>query len=112
MSKDIKTISFTFSLALSGVASKIIDLDAYKPEGFFSAQASVTGTGTVKLAYAITNMVDQSLFSADTDILVGAVAAAHHHEEFSPKICRYLKITATETGGTNAADVNVALVVQ
>jgi len=83
-----------------------------RPDGFFSAQVNVAGSGTVKVEYLLSNDGTNYVTpTGATEIATGLTAGNTMHS-FDPMVARYLKIKVTETGGANAATVTVTLAIQ
>ncbi len=112
MKTDVYALESKVTMVASEVVVKEYDLSAYKPDWNFSAQISVVGDGTFKVQQAITNMPDRTLYNTDADIITGAVAGGHHRAELTVPTTKFLKLTITETGGTDGADINLVLIVR
>ena len=108
------------TIALSADStSDAIDLNKYRPEGYFSLQVTLTGSGTAKIECLQSNNGDDYLVpSGGEDIVTahtvasGPGADGKHIYRFYPKPVRYMKIKVTETGGANAIVVTIRLAVQ
>jgi hypothetical protein len=90
--------------------SYAIDLNNLKPNGYYSLQVAVTGSGACKFEYLASN--DGFLFAEPagaTDIGSGITATTIIIASFTPIPCAYLKIKCTETGGANTVTVNAWL---
>lgn len=110
------------SIAASGNSSQpaqAIDLQRYAANGFFSLQYLITGDGTAKIEYNLSN--DGSTWlepSSATDIgssltkTTGPGADGKDILSFSPELARFLKIKVTETGGANAVVVTIHIAIQ
>jgi len=88
--------------------------DLKRRAGYFSLQIEISGTGTAKIEYLLSNNGTDYIEPATaTDIATG-VTAANDNEiySFSPELARYLKIKVTETGGANSVTVTTTLCVQ
>ena len=103
-----------YPIAASGsFTSNALNLDELKPNGYFSIQYLISGSGTCKFEYLCSN--DGSNFVSP----IGAVAIASGKTSsnngelvsFTPPACKYLKIKCTETGGANTATVSVFLAI-
>jgi len=111
----IKTFSYHSSTALTASGTSELqtyDLNAIKPEGYFSLQYTITGDGTVKFEYYLSN--DGSTFvepSTASDIGSGLTSGSGLLQ-FEPEPARFMKIRATETGGASAATVTTVLMIQ
>lgn len=107
------------AVAASGTASKDFDLDAFRPEGNFSLQVTVTGDGTAKLTYFTSN--DNSTWrtpSTASDIVTahikttGSSGTEFYDLSSAIEFCRYLRITVTETSTTDAIAITATLAIQ
>lgn len=117
----VRTTHNAVTVAASGSStSTAIDFGAIKrtwqPDGYFSIQVTLTGSGTAKFEYLISN--DGVNFIEPTsasDIATGFTATSGPSSdgkdlfEFSPEPCRYMKIKVTETGTSNSVVVTVTL---
>ncbi len=80
-------------------------------QGYFSVQASATGSGTAKIEYYIsldgTNFAEPS---GVTDIITALTSASGTvTASFAPPICTKLRIVVTETGGVSTITPTVYL---
>jgi len=108
------------ALAASGVfTTPALDLSRYSTEGFFSLQFNLTGTGTAKVEFMISNNdVDYIEPTGASDVLSaftvtsGPGANGKDIASFSPPLARFLKLKVTETGGANGVTVNGWLAIQ
>jgi len=105
--------------AAADSTSSAIDLNKYRPEGFFSLQVTLTGTGTAKIEHeGSNNGVDYLTPFGSIDIVTahtatsGPGADGKHIYRFYPKPIRFLKIKVTETAGAAAVVVTITLLVQ
>jgi hypothetical protein len=110
------------SIAASANASQPaegIDLQRFAQNGFFSLQYLITGTGTCRIEYNLSN--DGSTYiepTSSTDIGSSLVATSGPGGDgkdiltFSPELARYLKIKVTETGGAQAVVVTIWIAMQ
>jgi hypothetical protein len=78
--------------------------DVENSQGYFSVQASATGSGTAKIEYLVsldgTNFAEPS---GASDILTGLTGASGVlTASFQPPICKKIKIAVTETGGSSS----------
>jgi len=90
-------------LASGTVDGPVVKLNDYKPEfGLASLQVFSAGASSVvKLEYVCSNDgVTYNVPAGATDI-VTAHAPGHAHYEFTLPVCKFMKIRATETGGTD-----------
>lgn len=97
----------------STTSSKI---DLVNSEGYFSVQVAVSGSGTAKIEYLLSNNdVTYLEPTGAVDIASGLTAASgpgsdgHDLYSFSPPHARWLKIRVTETGASDAVTVSVWL---
>lgn len=87
--------------------SEVIDLEAYVEYGYFSLQLIVTGDGTLKAEYMISN--DKQHFVTKTaaadQIVIGFTKTGGPGTDgidvisFEPEPCPQMRIKLTETGG-------------
>lgn len=100
-------------------SSTAVDLAAIKPEGHFSLQIALSGSGTAKGEYTISN--DGNTYiepSSATDIFTGLTATGGPGSDgkniypFHPELARYIKIKITETGGSSSITVTATLAIQ
>jgi len=110
------------SIAASGNASQPaegIDLQRFAQGGNFSVQYLITGDGTLKLEYNLSN--DGATYVEPTgasDIgssltkTTGPGGDGKDILSFNPMLARYLKIKATETGTAQAAVLTLWLAIQ
>ena len=91
-------------------------LDLRDVDGYFSLQLSVTGDGTLKAEFLMSN--DGTTFSepeSASDICSGIVKTSGPGSDgelitqFTPDIGRYMKIKITETGTSNSVTVTAVL---
>ena len=105
------------AIALSqNAASDIIELNRYVSNGYFSLQYYVTGDGTVKFEYQLSNdgvnFVEPSSASDIASSITktsGPGSDGRDLVSFSPPPAAYMKIVATETGGANSVTVTLDL---
>lgn len=120
--RDIKTklVFETETIAASGTAySEVIDLNDYKPVGYFSIQVELTGAGTAQLTYELSNDGLTYLTpSTAVDIVTAHTVASGPGSDgkdiysFAPELAKYLKITATETSTTDPVVLSAMLAIQ
>ena len=120
--KKIRTITVfnAETIAAGGTSSSAaIDLDNLNAAGFFSLQVTLTGLGTAKIEYLLsndgTNYLEPS--SAADIVLAHTVASGPAGDgkdiySFSSEIAKNLKIKITETGAANTITVTATLAVQ
>jgi len=105
--------------AAGNEVSEAIDLDDYKPEGFFSLQITLTGDGTGKFEYQLSN--DGTNYftpSSGSDIVTAHTVASGPGGDgkdiytFQPELAKYMKIKVTETVEANTITVTADLAIQ
>ena len=98
--------------ASASSTSSAIDLGSYAHDGYFSIQLTVSGSGTVKLEYQLSN--DGVTYKEPSNVpditsTFGATSGPDSDGKdvltFRPALSRWLKIKATEDGGAAAAVV-------
>lgn len=111
--------SESINASANDTSDKKVDLAGLKPNGYFSIQLTLTGDGTAKIEYLLSN--DDITYlepSSATDIVTGFTKTSGPGSDgndiftFSPEMTRYLKLKATETGGANGIVVTAVLAVQ
>jgi hypothetical protein len=108
------------TIALSGSStSSEINLSSYRPNGYFSIQVALTGDGTAKFEYLLSNDGTNYLEpSSASDIGTGLTKTGGPGSDgkeiysFSPELAKHMKIKVTETGGANSITVTVTLSLQ
>ena len=116
----VLTVFNAQSTAASGTSSSsAIDLARFQSLGSFSLQVAVSGTGTAKFEYLVSNDgVNYLEPTGASDIATGITATSGPGADgrdiyyFEPKMARYLKLRVTETGGANAVVVTAYLAIQ
>jgi len=112
---------FTAQAILAGASatSAAIDLSAYKPSGFFSIQVAVSGDGTCKIEYLLSNDGTNYLEpTSASDIASGLLKTSGPGTDgkdifsFTPEVAKHMKIKASETAGANAIAITANLVIQ
>ncbi len=100
-------------------SSDAIDLNKYQPEGYFSLQVVLTGDGTGKFEYLVSNDGSNYLEpSGASDIATGHTKTSGPGGDgidiytFQPGVARFMKIKVTETGTANDVVVTITLLVQ
>lgn len=103
----------------SDTSDMIVDLAQIKPVGHFSLQITLTGDGTAKFEYLVSNDGIAYVESSNaTDIVTGFTKTSGNGSDgkdlipFSPEVSRYLKLKVTETGGASAITVTSVLAIQ
>ena len=96
-----------------------IDLNKFRPEGYFSLQVTLTGSGTAKIEYLLSNNGSDYLEPSEgEDIVTGHTSTSGPETNgkdiyvFEPEVARFLKIKVTETGGAAAIIVTITILVQ
>ena len=96
-----------------------IDLNKYRPEGYFSLQLTISGSGTAKVEYLLSNNgVDEMEPSSGEDIVTAHTATSGPGADgkdiyvFEPEVARFLKIKTSETGGVASIVVTATLLIQ
>ena len=108
------------SIAASGSStSDVIDLGTKYPEGFFSLQITLTGDGTAKVEYLLSNDGTNFLEPSEADDILssftkisGPGSDGKDMFSFTPMLARFMKIKCTETAGANAITPVITLVYQ
>ena len=83
-----------------------------QPLGYFSAQITVSGSGTIQAQYLCSNDGETFVVPESAANIVTGMTAGTKLARFSPPVCSYIKILITETGTSDTADVSVVLAVQ
>ena len=105
--------------ASGSTTSDAITLSGLGNLGYFSIQVQVTGDGTAKVEYLLSN--DGTTFLEPTgasDIAAGFTKTSGPGSDgkdmytFNPMLSRYIKIRVTETGGADSVTASVWIVVQ
>jgi len=117
--KVFKTHNAVTIAAGGSSTSAAIPLDEYRPDGYFSIQVDLSGDGTAKFEYLLSN--DEVTYidpTGATDIgsgltKTGGVAGdGTEHYSFSPELAKSMKIIVTETGSSSSVTVTVTLAIQ
>lgn len=117
----VKTVFGAQEIAAS--ATEYSDItDISHSNGFFSLQVAITGDGTVKLGYIVSNTGEdftapEGEYSGSNfvEIMSGLTKTSGPGSDgkvliqFSPHFARYYKIVAIETGGANSVTVTANL---
>ena len=102
----ISSFYYTKTIGAGGTGSWILDLQRENCEGFFSWQLELTGDGTVKCEYLLSNN-NVDFVDPEVDVFTGFTDASGPDADgkdlasFEPEVCRYLKFLITETGGAD-----------
>ena len=90
-----------------------------RPEGYFSLQVTLTGSGTAKIEYSLSNNGSDYLTPSTAEPIVTAHTATSGPGAdgkdiyiFEPEMSKFLKIKVTETGGASSIVVTITLAVQ
>lgn len=94
-----------------------LDLQAYADDAFFSLQIELTGDGTAKFEYEISNDGETYITqTATADQIVsdftdtsGPGSDGKDIISFEPEPAKKMKIKCTETGGVNSVTITVTL---
>ena len=116
----MKTVELFNEEALTAGASietDVIDVAAYAIEGYFSLQLLVTGLGTIKVEYEVSNNGKIYVVQVDAaDVIASGFTATSGPGSdgkdlisFEPEPAKLMKILITETGGANAVAVSADL---
>lgn len=106
------------TITASGVAKSVpLDLQAYAKEGFFSLQIELTGTGTTKFEYEISNDGETYIAQIATadQIVSGFTATSGPGSDgkdiisFEPEPAKRMRIVCTEIGTSNSVVVTATL---
>ena len=116
----MKKVIDSVTIPASGsTTSDAIVLNKRANLGYFSIQVQMTGDGTAKFEYLLSDngtdfMEPTGASDIATDITKTSGPGSDGKDMFSfnPMVCRSLKIRATETGGANSVTVTVWIVVQ
>jgi hypothetical protein len=103
------------TLAASGSAwSDPLNLAVEKPNGFFSIQAIVTGSGTLKIEYYVSNIgpetTDMIKPTGASDIVTALTAGTEFYQfpaSGEPIFGKWLRLKFTETGTANPVTYRV-----
>jgi len=109
------------SVSASGSSTcSAIDLGNYAKNGYFSLHLQVTGAGTVKAEYLLSNINDSDMFkepstAVDITSTFGATSGPDSDGidliTFEPEVARWMKIKITEDGGAAAAVVTAYIAI-
>lgn len=112
---------FTAEAVTAGgtATSAAIDLSDKNPVGAFSLQVAVSGDGTAKIEYQLSN--DGTTYlepSGAVDVASGLVKTSGPGSDgndifyFQPKLGKYIRFLVTETGGVSSVTVTADLIFQ
>jgi hypothetical protein len=79
-------------------------------DGFFSLQSTLTGSGTAKIQYQVSNDGDNWNTGA-TDIVTAQTAGTAFYT-FAPPVAAFMRILVTETSTTDSVSLVMTLAVQ
>ena len=100
-----KTVVFEDTvIAASGtISSSWIPL--YASHQYQGLNGKFTGSGTVTLSYQLSSVdsPDDNVFATSEGNIATGVTAGAYHYDIAPKVSRYIRIVATETGGVSTA---------
>ena len=108
------TVNFTASsLAKDGeLTSSIIQLNDYKPQGFFSAQLVTAGAGIVSLVYSLSDTRGGTYVTpTGASDIVSAHTAGTGKFAFSPMAALFMKIMITEAGVATITSFGLTLAI-
>lgn len=110
---------FTSTAVSAGGSATSGAVDISNARGYFSIQYAVTGDGTLKLTYQLSNdAITWITPSSATEIATGLTKTSGPGSNgkdivtFSPEMAKYIQIVATETGGANSATITAMMAVQ
>ena len=110
---------FTSTTVSAGGSATSGAVDISNARGYFSIQYAVTGDGTLKLSYQLSNdAITWITPSSAADIATGITKTSGPNSDgkdlvsFSPEMAKYIQIVATETGGANSATITAMMAVQ
>ena len=109
---DNKVINGEVIQASGSFTSKAIELNNLKPNGYFSLQVAVTGSGTAKFEFLCSN--NGEVFVApesSAPIIQDVTTTTGRLVSFSPPPCGWIKIKCSETGSSNTVTVSAWMVV-
>ena len=108
------------TIAAGGTATSVpLDLSSYAKEGYFSLHITLSGSGTAKFEYMVSN--DKTNFvtqTATADVIVSGFTATSGPGSdgkdvisFEPELADQMKIICTETGAANSVTITVVIAV-
>ena len=113
-----KNIFSAETLEAAGTATSTAT-DLSNMEGYFTIQVAVSGSGTIKIEYLLSNDGTNYLEpTSASDIATGVTATSgpggngKNIYSFSPEMAKYVKIKITETGATDTVTVTAWLAIQ
>ena len=116
--KTTKVLDAETVAAGETATSTAIDLNGPELAGYFSLQVALTGDGTAKFEYQVSNNgTDYVEPTGATDIATGITKASGPGTNgkdiysFSPVPANYIRIKVTETGTSNSVTVSAWLTV-
>jgi hypothetical protein len=90
-----------------------IDLREIAQDGFFSAEYTITGSGTITLAYTVCSTKNGTYFTpTGGGSIASGLTVGHGGLAFEPEMYPFIKITATETVNSANAGVTIKLNIQ
>jgi len=94
------TVEFSASALTqnTSLTSNPIDINLYKPQGYYSATLTTAGAGTAKLEYLLCDTIDGTYVTpSDASDIVTAHTAGTDRYKLEPKVAQFMKIKITET---------------
>lgn len=107
--------------ASANTTTEKIDLNGLASNGIFSVQYTITGDGTAKIEYllsnedAATNMIEPSTATDIGSSLTKTTGPGSNGKDlipFEPECARWLQLKVTETGGANGVVVTLDIAIQ
>ncbi len=106
--------------ANTSVTSRAYDLNsgAFQPQGYFSLHSTITGTGTLKITYELSNnygvrdVTTTWVEPASASDIVTAQTVGDNFYSFTPELARAIRFVFEETGDANPVVVTATLAVQ
>lgn len=104
------TIMSAVTIPAGGYSEAIFDNQDFVPNGFFSVQSLIEGSGTCKCEVYVSN--DRSTFvKLDTALFTGKTAGSYFHSYNLP-LCSKFKVRFTETGASQSVVVSATIAIQ
>ena len=102
---------FNQEFAASGTAtSEAIDIS--KANALSIHHNETAGTGTITYTYSLSTSQDGTYITPTSPVTIGADVTADDVLDFAPEAASWIKITATESGGSAAVTIISTLCVQ
>lgn len=102
----------TGTIAASGDWTQPNPITLSKNEGFFSVQSTLTGTGTAKIEYLVSNDGITYVTPSGASDIVTAQTVGSDFYSFNPEPCKFMKLKVTETGTANSVSLTLNFLVQ